>query len=37
MTSSDCTDAQADVGIHCPHMPEDTFPHCEAHMLTGLF
>ena len=24
---SDCADAQADLGIRCPHMPEDTFSH----------
>ena len=22
---SDCADAQADLGIRCPHMPENTF------------
>ena len=25
MFLSDCADAQADLGLHCPHMPEDTF------------
>ena len=23
----DCLDVQADLGLHCPHMPEDTFLH----------
>ena len=28
---SDCADAQADMGLRCPHMPEDKFPHGAAH------
>ena len=24
---SDCADAHADLGLRCPHMPEDTFSH----------
>ena len=24
---SDCADAQADLGLRCPHMPEDAFLH----------
>ena len=24
---SDCADAQSDLGLRCPHMPEDTFPY----------
>ena len=24
MPSSDCADAQADLGLGCPHMPKDT-------------
>ena len=27
---SDCADAQADQGLRCPHMPEDTFSHGAA-------
>ena len=27
---SDCADAQADRGLRCPHMPEDTFSHDAA-------
>ena len=30
---SDCADAQADLGFHYPHMPEDTFLHGMAHFL----
>ena len=30
---SDCSDAQADLGLHYPHMPEDTFSHGMAHLL----
>ena len=30
--SSDCTNAQADLGFRCPHMPEDTFSHGAAHI-----
>ena len=26
-SESDCADAQADLGIRCPHMPEDRFSH----------
>ena len=29
---SDCADAQADLGLRCPHMPEDAFSHGEAHI-----
>ena len=25
---SDCSNAQADLGLRCPHIPEDTFLHC---------
>ena len=25
--------AQADLGLHCPHMPEDTFSHAAAHLI----
>ena len=28
---SDCADAQADLGIRCPQMPEDTFSYGSAH------
>ena len=27
---SDCVDAQANLGIRCPHMPEDTLSHNPA-------
>ena len=30
---SDCADAQADLGLRCPHMPEYTFSHDEAHIV----
>ena len=30
---SDCADAQADLGLHSPNMPRDTFSHGEAHMI----
>ena len=29
---SDCADAQADLGLSCPHMPENTFSYGEAHL-----
>ena len=29
---SDCMDAQADLGLCCPHIPQDTFSHGAAHM-----
>ena len=29
---SDCADAQADLGLRCPHMPEGTFSHGTAHI-----
>ena len=29
---SDYTDAQADLGLRCPHMPEDTFSYSAAHI-----
>ena len=31
---SDCADAQANLGLRCPHMPEDTFSHGTAHLRT---
>ena len=31
---SDCADAQADLGLRCPHMPEDTFSHGPARIMT---
>ena len=31
MPWSDCADAQADLGLRCPYMPEDTFSHGAAH------
>ena len=33
---SDCADAQADRGLRCPYMPEDTFSHGVAHLLFSL-
>ena len=30
---SDCTDVQADLGLRCPHMPEDTFLLGVAHII----
>ena len=32
---SDCTDAQSNQGLLCPHMPGDTFSHAKYH--TGLY
>ena len=32
MPWSDCKDVQADLGLHRPHMPEDTFLHSVAHL-----
>ena len=29
---SDCADAQSDLGLRCPHMPDDTFSHGAALM-----
>ena len=29
----DCADAQADLGLCCPHMLEDTFSHGAAHII----
>ena len=29
---TDCTDVQADLGLHCPHMPENTFSHGAAYL-----
>ena len=29
---SDCADAQSDLGLRCPHMPEDMFSHDAAHL-----
>ena len=31
---SDCADLQSDLGLWCPHMPEDTFPHGRAHIIS---
>ena len=31
---SDCADAQADLGLCCPHAPEDTLVHCTARILS---
>ena len=31
-----CVDAQADLGHRCPHMPEDTFSHDAAHLISCL-
>ena len=31
---SDCADAQADLGLCCPHMPEDTFSRGTAHLFS---
>ena len=28
----DCADARADLGLHCLHMPEDTFSLGVAHL-----
>ena len=28
---SDCADAQSDLELRCPHMPEDTFSHGTSH------
>ena len=28
---ADCAHARADLGLHCPHMPEDTFSHGEIY------
>ena len=33
---SDCADAQADLGLGCPHMIEDTFSHSAANMVITL-
>ena len=33
---SDCADAQADLGLRCPHMPKDTFLHGAAHLMMCL-
>ena len=33
---SDCADAQSDLGLHCPRMPEDTFSHGAAHIEKAL-
>ena len=34
---SDCADAQADLGLSCPHMSEDTFSHDEAYVFAMYF
>ena len=34
---SDCADAQSDLGLRCPHMPEETFSHGAAHTYLALF
>ena len=31
-TRSDCANAQVDLGLRCPYMPEDTFSHGMAQM-----
>ena len=31
---SDWADAQADLGLHCLHMPKDTFPHAMTHIIS---
>ena len=30
-------DAQADLGLCCPHMPEDMFSHCAARLISSCF
>ena len=32
-----CADAQADLGLRCPHMPKDTFSYDAAHMRKDIF
>ena len=32
-TWSDYADVQADLGLRCPHMPEDTFSHGSTHLI----
>ena len=32
---SDCANAQPDLGLRCPHMPEGTFSHGEAHAVNN--
>ena len=32
---SDCTDVQADLGLHCPHKPDNMLLHEVAHVITG--
>ena len=34
---SDCTDVQAYLGLCCLHIPEDTFLHGAAHLITSLY
>ena len=33
---SDCADAQADLGLHCPFMSKDMFPHGAIQMMTQM-
>ena len=33
MSRSDCADAQSDLGLRCPHMTEDKFPHGAAPLI----
>ena len=35
--ASAVSDAQADLGLRCPHMPKDMFSHRTAHMIIALF
>ena len=35
MLWSDCADAQAGLGLRCPHMPEDTFSHGTVQPITS--
>ena len=37
MSYSDCTDAQADLDLSCPHMPKGTVSHGTAHILVHLY
>ena len=34
---SDCADAQADLGLRCPYMPDDTFSHGEADLMINVW
>ena len=33
---SDCADAQADLGVRCLHMPDDTFLHGVGHIFLSI-